>query len=205
MKTIPELLREADPLDHETGLLNQERARIRRAVLTAALSDAPSARRVRSAPAALALAAAVGALLIGSILATLFWSRDGGVLQAAIRFEVRLAESQPRPGLRAARIAETNRVVYLHDEVVVSNPDIQQTAVAEENGRFRVEVQFTEGGARLMRRATGGHLGRPVAILIDGQVVMAPIVTSPIGASATISGDFTRREAERIAAGIGPR
>jgi hypothetical protein len=205
MKTIPDLLREADPLGHESGLSNEERARIRRAALTGARADRPPARRVRPAAAALALVAAIGALVIGSSLASLFWSRDGGTLQAAVRFEVRLAESHPRPGLREARVADSNRLVYLYDDVVVTNPDIRQATVADENGRFRVDVRFTDGGALLMRQATERHLGRPVAILIDGQVVMAPIVTSPIGASATISGGFTRREAERIASGIGLR
>ena len=56
-----------------------------------------------------------------------------------------------------------------------------------------------------MRQATAEHIGRPVAILIDGTVVMAPIVRSPIGDSAVISGQFTREEAERIAAGIDGR
>jgi preprotein translocase subunit SecD len=42
-----------------------------------------------------------------------------------------------------------------------------------------------------------------VAILIDGEVVLAPIVRSAIGDEAMITGDSTQAEAERIAAGIG--
>jgi len=41
-----------------------------------------------------------------------------------------------------------------------------------------------------------------VAILIDGSVVMAPVVRAPIGDSAVISGKYTRAEAERIADGM---
>jgi preprotein translocase subunit SecD len=44
-----------------------------------------------------------------------------------------------------------------------------------------------------------------VAILIDGQVVMAPVVRASLGASATITGNFTRAQAERIVNGIGLR
>ena len=50
--------------------------------------------------------------------------------------------------------------------------------------------------------ATGGHVGRPLAVLIDGEVVMAPVLRSPITTSAVTSGDFTQPEAERIVAGI---
>jgi preprotein translocase subunit SecD len=44
-----------------------------------------------------------------------------------------------------------------------------------------------------------------VLILIDGEVVAAPVVRSAVGDSAVISGDFSRSEAERIAEGIGIR
>jgi preprotein translocase subunit SecD len=56
-----------------------------------------------------------------------------------------------------------------------------------------------------MRQATATHVGRPVALLIDGDVVSAPVVRSPMSDSAVISGNFTRAEAERIAEGIGRR
>ena len=42
-----------------------------------------------------------------------------------------------------------------------------------------------------------------MAILIDGQVVMAPVLRTPISASAVVTGNFTKAEAERIVNGIG--
>jgi preprotein translocase subunit SecD len=53
-----------------------------------------------------------------------------------------------------------------------------------------------------MSRASQNHLGRPMAILIDGTVVMAPVIKAPMSTSATITGQFTREEAERIVSGI---
>jgi preprotein translocase subunit SecD len=41
-----------------------------------------------------------------------------------------------------------------------------------------------------------------MAVLVDGRVVMAPVVRSPISGSAVITGNFTRADAERIAEGI---
>jgi len=66
-------------------------------------------------------------------------------------------------------------------------------------------VEFLPAGAERMRQATAIHLGHPVAILIDGEVVIAPIVRSAISDSAAITGDYTRAEAERIASGVGIR
>jgi preprotein translocase subunit SecD len=65
-----------------------------------------------------------------------------------------------------------------------------------------VAITFNDAGASRMTIATAGHVGRPLAILIDGEVVMAPVLRSPITASAVISGDFMRAEAERIVSGI---
>lgn len=56
-----------------------------------------------------------------------------------------------------------------------------------------------------MRRATANHIGRPVASLIDGAVVAAPLLKARISESAVISGAFSRAEAERIADGISVR
>jgi preprotein translocase subunit SecD len=61
------------------------------------------------------------------------------------------------------------------------------------------------GGARKMRDATASHVGRPIAILIDGNVVMAPTLRDPISADALITGDYSRAEAERIVNGISIR
>ena len=52
-----------------------------------------------------------------------------------------------------------------------------------------------------MTTATQGHIGQPLAILLDGDVALAPVVRAPI-TTAVMSGGFTRAEAERIASGL---
>ena len=44
-----------------------------------------------------------------------------------------------------------------------------------------------------------------MAILLDGRVVAAPVVRSPIGRSALLTGNFTRAEAEAIVSRLPPR
>ena len=98
-------------------------------------------------------------------------------------------------------------MIYLHADVVVGNGDISQSRVVPGDGpaQFWVGVDFSPAGAEKMRRATADHVGRPIAILGDGVVVTAPMLRSPVGGSAVISGDFTRAEAELIANGINLR
>jgi hypothetical protein len=206
MKTVRDILQDADPLRHEPHRLEDERDRLRQAVVAAASDVTPSSTSFQSRVGLLAIVAlfVVGIVAVGSQI----WSQGGSTLQAAaVRFEVRLAEDRPAAGLRETRIVGSDRVVYLHPEVIVTNSDIAQSRVIPGEGPsiFGVGVQFNEAGAEKMRRATGDHIGRPVAILIDGEVVSAPVLRGPIGESAWLSGLHTKADAERIVNGIGIR
>jgi preprotein translocase subunit SecD len=123
---------------------------------------------------------------------------------AAVRFEVRLAEETAAPGLIEAKIAGSDRTIYLHQEIVVSNGDIAsaQLLPARTGSQFVVGVTFTAEGARKMAAATQNHIGKPVAILVDDEVVMAPTVRSAIGGAAEINGNYTKEQAERIVNGL---
>ena len=122
---------------------------------------------------------------------------------AAVRLEIRLAEERPASGLVVAATPGSERLIYLHPEVVLGNDDIAQSWVVDDgSGKFGVGLEFLPEGAARLRQATAGHIGRPVAVLVDGRVVLAPVVRSAIDQSAVITGDFTRPEAERIANGV---
>jgi hypothetical protein len=207
MKTIREILDDADPLRGESRGGEEARARTRRAVLAAAAraTSSPTARfggfRIRTAVTAVVVVAAAAIVVLGART----WSAGGTTLHAAaIRLEVRLAETQPTIGLPAVRVADSGATIYLHPEVIVTNEDIAGSGVVagSDAQHFGVNVAFTAAGAEQMRRATAAHIGAPLAILIDGDVISAPTLRSPIADAAVISGDFTRAEAERIAEGM---
>jgi hypothetical protein len=147
-----------------------------------------------------------GAVLLVLVAAVVYQTMWPAQLSAAVRFEVRLAEEEPQAGLTVVRAGTGGRFVYLHPGAIVDNDDIAQAWVSggAGDGRFGVAIQFLPRGAEKMREATSGHVGRPPAELLDGTVVMAPTVRSPIGDTATITGDFTKADAERIAAGVVP-
>jgi preprotein translocase subunit SecD len=148
------------------------------------------------------LAAFAVIVIVGLFLGERMWSPVIRDVQAAVRFEVRLAEDGPAPGLREAKVSGTDRSIYLHDEVVVTNGDISAARSVPVGGEYNIIVEFNASGAGKMRVATGEHIGKPVAILLDGQVIMAPVLRSPIDTSAEITGNFTKADAERIVKGI---
>jgi SecDF, P1 head subdomain len=202
MKTIKELLQDADPLRHEPAISSSRREALRQAVVAAGSAPAAGAvsTRFRAARLATVSVIVVGILLLGSRLVP----RMGFEAQAAVRFEIRLAEETPAPGLLEAKVPGSGRSIYLHPQVVVGNGDIARAEVMPSSNalQFVVGVSFTADGARKMRAATQNHIGKPVAILIDDQVVMAPTVRSLIGDRAEINGNFTRERADQIAKGL---
>lgn len=202
MNTLRSLLQDADPLRHETPRLDAERERIRLAILNSTTESPRRSRRAR-----LTVASALALVMLSVVaLGYRVWVGGTTTLLAAVRFEVRLAEVQPMPGLTVAQVTDSDQLIYLHPEAVVTNDDIAQSWTVQNGaGEFEVTVQFLPSGADRMRQATKGHLGRPVAILIDGSVAMAPIVRAPISESAVISGRYTQAEAQRIADGISKR
>jgi preprotein translocase subunit SecD len=105
------------------------------------------------------------------------------------------------------KVSGSGRAVYLHNEAVVNNSDIAAARVVlgGDPSQYSIGVEFNASGADKIRVATGNHIGKPVAILLDGQVVMTPVVRVPIGGSAVITGNFTKAEAERIVNGVGLR
>jgi preprotein translocase subunit SecD len=205
MTELRTLLREADPLECDPVFPPDRRDSIRDAILSvpARVRDPERAISRRLAIAGAAALAVFAASLAGPRMGALF-VRD---LAAAIRFEVRLAEDQPAPGLREAKVAGSNRSVYLYDSVIVSNGDIASAHAVPGSGPsdYSVNIEFNAAGAARMHDATASHVGKLIAILLDGGVVMAPTLRSPISESARITGHFTKPQAERIANGLAGR
>jgi hypothetical protein len=198
MKTLAEMLQDADPLAYEPRRSAQERGAKRHTVLEASQPRTDAPRRSN------AIAPIVAVAIVAMALGALRWSSLAVDAVAAVRFEVRLAEDTPAPDLREVVVAGTARRIYLHAEPVVVNSDIDQAQVIQGDNAstFGVSLTFNADGGAKMRRATQGHIGRPLAILIDGEVVSAPVVRSAISTAAMISGTYLRAEAQRIVDGI---
>jgi preprotein translocase subunit SecD len=66
-----------------------------------------------------------------------------------------------------------------------------------------VAVVFTPEGTAALNALAAAQLGRQLAIVVDGEVVSAPTLQSAdFGSEVTISGQFTRSEAEALAKAI---
>ena len=156
-------------------------------------------------------AAAVLALLAGAsraVVAALPLTVPGASLVQGpqAQLEIRLAEWMPATGFVATTVDGTKQAIYLEAMPLVTAQDVSSARVVDApGGLFSVDLTFQEEASARMSRATAGHVGKPVAIVLDGRVVSAPVVRSPIGRSALLTGNFTRAEAEAIVSRLPPR
>ena len=117
--------------------------------------------------------------------------------------EVRLAESEPVRGLTfEAAVKSSQKKVHLHYATLVANGDVQSARLVDSGGRYDVAVTLSSDGTARMTSATARHVGRPLAIILDGEVVAVLTVRKALGAELLFSGDFTREEAARVVSGL---
>jgi preprotein translocase subunit SecD/SecD/SecF fusion protein len=84
--------------------------------------------------------------------------------------------------------------------ILVSGENLTRAGVgADQSGRPAIDFRFDGQGARRFGEATAANIGRPFAIILDGKVISAPTIISPItGGTGQITGSFSIAEASEL-------
>lgn len=76
-----------------------------------------------------------------------------------------------------------------------------QGALDPQTGQPTVNFRFDAVGARTFGKITQENVGKPFAIVLDGKVLSAPVIQTPIlGGSGVITGNFTMQETATLSA-----
>lgn len=87
------------------------------------------------------------------------------------------------------------RVIVSGEELIDANPGTDQRT-----GEWVVNFKFNTAGARKFAQVTQENVGQPFAIVLDDEVISAPVIREPIlGGSGQISGNFTAESANNLA------
>lgn len=123
--------------------------------------------------------------------------------QAPVVLEFRVAETEKTEGLEKVVQQQTGNVFYLHHAPNITRNDIKEAKALKGNGHPFIDVTFTRVGAEKFAKLTGNNVGKKIAIIIDGEILSAPVVRDTIKqGKAIITGDFDIKKAEKIALGI---
>jgi len=99
--------------------------------------------------------------------------------------------------------AQSPKVPYvIKKQVLVSGGELTdaQPGFDQRSGEPIVTFRFNSTGARKFAQATSENVGQPFAIVLDNEVISAPVIREPItGGSGQISGNFTVQAANELA------
>jgi preprotein translocase subunit SecD len=92
--------------------------------------------------------------------------------------------------------------VLVYRQVMVAGEDLAdaQPGFDQRTNEPIVSFRFNGNGARRFAATTQENVGRPFAIVLDNQVISAPVIREPIlGGAGQISGSFTAQTATELA------
>jgi TonB family protein len=168
------------------------------------LTKEPNMSLTRLAWTTALLALVIGSAALGAARALPLDVPALGLQNRAAQLEIRLAETAPAAGLKEAAVPGSDQRVYLHQATLATDADVTGASVVNMGGQFGVGVRFSDAASARMLTGTTAHLGKPLAIVLDGNVIAALTVRAPIGDSAVISGTFTAVSAQELATKLAP-
>jgi preprotein translocase subunit SecD len=98
--------------------------------------------------------------------------------------------------------SEGRHPYLIRKQVMVSGEDLTdaQPGFDQRTSEPIVTFRFNTNGARRFAQVTQENVGRPFAIVLDNEVISAPVIREPIlGGSGQISGGFTVEQANNLA------
>ncbi|GAA3853318.1 protein translocase subunit SecD [[Pseudomonas] carboxydohydrogena] len=107
------------------------------------------------------------------------------------------------PDSEVLKGSEPPHIPYvIKKQVLVSGADLTdaQPSFDQRTGQPVVSFRFNGSGARKFAQATTENVKQPFAIVLDNEVISAPVIQEPItGGSGQISGNFTVQQANDLA------
>lgn len=96
-------------------------------------------------------------------------------------------------------VDETGKVLLTGDMVADATKQVGATQKGVNTEPY-VALKFNDEGKQLFAEATAANIGKPIYIVMDGEVISAPMVQSAITTGeASITGNFTGESAEELA------
>lgn len=134
-----------------------------------------------------------------AMFAVAFLGCDTGMSGERFPVELRLAEFEPGPGLTERTVQGSDKVIYVRDEAVVTSAHVRAAKATESAGEPAVLLALTDEGADILAEVSEQNIGKPMVIIVGGEVVSAPIIQSRVTGGVRITGSFTLAEGSELA------
>jgi preprotein translocase subunit SecD len=137
------------------------------------------------------------ALVIVGVIVTLL----AGILNGQAPVEIRAAASSAVSGW-AQMTSPGGDPLWVAPDIRLTSADIERAEARQlADGGPAVAIILTTEGARKMAALTTAQMNRPIALLLDGQVIWAPVVRSTVEKEAVLTGGpggLTQAQIQRL-------
>ena len=121
---------------------------------------------------------------------------------AKLDFQLAADPGDPPNEVESLPMEKGGGTITVQKRVMVDGADLvdAQQSFDQQTGEPDVTFKFNLRGGQRFGRVTTESVGRPFAIVLDGKVISAPVIRSPItGGTGQITGNFTIDEASNLA------
>lgn len=132
-----------------------------------------------------------------------------GAVRGQSAFAIRAAATSPVSGWQQMASPDRDQVLWVAPTNDLTSVDIERAEpVTGSDGSPAITVVFTDDGARKMAALSSTRIGQPIAFLLDGKLIWAPVVRARIEREAVLSGGpggLTSDEVQRLLAILNQR
>ncbi|MFU8824920.1 protein translocase subunit SecD [Yoonia sp.] len=124
------------------------------------------------------------------------------LLGSTAKMSFQMVAAQPGPGVAMLDLRDGSGQVPVENRIALSGERLDQAAMTfdPDTGRPMVTFAFDRQGAVTFAEITAANIGQRFAVVLDGQVLTAPVIQSVIpGGQGQITGNFTPEEAQTLA------
>ncbi len=124
------------------------------------------------------------------------------LLGSTARMSFHLVAAAEGPGVTALPMRDGSGTVLVRDDVALSGERLDRASQGfdQQTGRPVISFGFDRAGAISFGTLTAENVGQRFAVVLDGQVLTAPVIQQAIpGGQGQITGDFTVEEAQTLA------
>lgn len=128
-------------------------------------------------------------------------SEEGTCIVTTNQVEIGLADIDEN-GIATSSLCENPFIT--EDEqpfmTVLSNEGIEKAAASQDAfSGYSISFVLTDNGSEIFERHTATNQGQQLAIVVNGEVISAPVINAVISKNGKITGDFTQEEAQALA------
>ncbi len=121
---------------------------------------------------------------------------------AKLDFQLAADPGDPPNEVETLPMQKGGGTIAVQKRIMVDGEDLvdAQQSFDQQSGEPDVSFRFNLRGGQKFGAITTENVGRPFAIVLDGKVISAPVIRSPItGGTGQITGNFTLEEASSLA------